>query len=61
MAPQQQAMRVDAAVEVALNLLPSNTDSATSFSLFGLLNKAQSPMGKALLKVGAARMLWVDS
>ncbi|KAI7843327.1 hypothetical protein COHA_003025 [Chlorella ohadii] len=49
-APQQQAMRVDAAVEVALNLLPSNTDSATSFSLFGLLNKAQSPMGKALLK-----------
>ncbi len=54
-------MRVDAAVEVALNLLPSNTDSATSFSLFGLLNKAQSPMGKALLKVGAARMLWVDS
>ena len=58
-APQQQAMRVDAAVEAALNLLPSNTDSATSFSLFGLLNKAQSPMGKALLKVGAAWVLWV--
>ena len=46
---------MDAAVEAALNLLPSNTDSATSFSLFGLLNKAQSPMGKALLKVGAGQ------
>lgn len=53
-APQQQAaMRVDASVEAALNLLPSNTDAATSFSLYGLLNKAQSPMGKALLKAGA--------
>ena len=53
-------MRVDASVEVALNLLPSNTDSATSFSLYGLLNKAQSPMGKALLKVGAAHWPCAD-
>jgi DNA mismatch repair ATPase MutS len=56
-APQQQAMRVDASVEAALNLLPSNTDSATSFSLYGLLNKAQSPMGKALLKAWIKRPL----
>lgn len=48
-------MRLDAAVESALNVLPSNTDAATSFSLYGLLNKAQTAMGKALLKVGAAQ------
>lgn len=53
-------MRVDASVEAALNLLPSNTDSATSFSLYGLLNKAQSPMGKALLKVGGCCLLWLQ-
>ena len=50
-----QHMQLDAAVQSALNVLPSNTDTATSFSLYGLLNKAQSPMGKALLKVGSAR------
>lgn len=47
-------MRLDAAVESALNVLPSNTDAATSFSLYGLLNKAQTSMGKALLKAGPA-------
>lgn len=47
-------MRLDAAVESALNVLPTNTDAATSFSLYGLLNKAQTAMGKALLKAGAA-------
>ncbi len=44
-------MQLDAAVESALNVLPSNTDAASSFSLYGLLNKAHTPMGKALLKV----------
>jgi hypothetical protein len=44
-------MQLDAAVESALNVLPSNTDAASSFSLYGLLNKAYTPMGKALLKV----------
>lgn len=44
-------MQLDAAVESALNVLPSNTDAASSFSLYGLLNKACTPMGKALLKV----------
>lgn len=51
---------MDAPVEAALNLLPSNTDSATSFSLYGLLNKAQSPMGKALLKVSGCCLLWLQ-
>ncbi|PSC71954.1 DNA mismatch repair MSH2 [Micractinium conductrix] len=46
----QRFMRLDASVESALNVLPSNSDAATSFSLFGLLNKAVTPMGKALLK-----------
>lgn len=46
-------MQLDAAVESALNVLPSNTDASSSFSLYGLLNKAHTPMGKALLKVGA--------
>lgn len=50
-------MRMDAAVESALNVLPSNTDAATSFSLFGLLNKAQTAMGKALLKAWLKRPL----
>lgn len=44
-------MQLDAAVETALNVLPSNTDASSSFSLYGLLNKAHTPMGKALLKV----------
>ena len=48
----QRFMRLDASVESALNVLPSNSDAATSFSLFGLLNKAVTPMGKALLKAG---------
>ncbi|KAL4431744.1 hypothetical protein ABPG77_002960 [Micractinium sp. CCAP 211/92] len=50
-------MRLDAAVESALNVLPSNTDAATSFSLYGLLNKAQTAMGKALLKAWLKRPL----
>ena len=45
-------MQLDAAVLSALNVLPSNTDASSSFSLYGLLNKAQTAMGKALLKVG---------
>lgn len=48
-------MQLDAAVESALNVLPSNSDASTSFSLYGLLNKAQTAMGKALLKVGGVR------
>ncbi len=46
-------MQLDAAVQSALNVMPSNEDASNSFSLFGLLNKAQTAMGKALLKVGA--------
>jgi DNA mismatch repair ATPase MutS len=46
-------MQLDAAVQSALNVLPSNTDASSSFSLYGLLNKAQTAMGKGLLKVGA--------
>lgn len=44
-------MQLDAAVQSALNVLPNNTDASTSFSLYGLLNKAHTAMGKSLLKV----------
>ncbi|KAI3431433.1 hypothetical protein D9Q98_004485 [Chlorella vulgaris] len=50
-------MQLDAAVETALNVLPSNTDASSSFSLYGLLNKAHTPMGKALLKAWLKRPL----
>lgn len=43
-------MRIDAAAQRALNILKSRTDAAESFSLYGLMNKAKTPMGKRLLK-----------
>lgn len=44
-------MRLDAAAVRALNVLKSKTDASDTFSLFGLLNRGKTPMGKRLLKV----------
>jgi len=44
-------MRLDAAAQRALNVLKSKTDANDNFSLYGLLNRARSAMGKRLLKV----------
>jgi DNA mismatch repair protein MSH2 len=43
-------MRLDAAAQKALNVLKSKTDVNESFSLYGLMNKCRTPMGKRLLK-----------
>ena len=43
-------MRLDAAAQRALNVLKSKTDANDNFSLYGLLNRARSAMGKRLLK-----------
>lgn len=44
-------MRLDAAAQRALNVLKSKTDANDNFSLYGLLNRARTAMGKRLLKV----------
>lgn len=46
-----RAMRLDAAAQRALNVLPQRTDANESFSLYGLLNKGRTTMGRRLLKV----------
>ncbi|KAI8110889.1 hypothetical protein M9434_004463 [Picochlorum sp. BPE23] len=43
-------MRVDAAAQKALNVLKSRTDANETFSLYGIMNKCRTPMGKRLLK-----------
>ena len=43
-------MRLDSAAVRALNVLKSKTDSSDTFSLYGLLNRGKTPMGKRLLK-----------
>jgi hypothetical protein len=43
-------MRLDSAAQRALNVLRNKTDSSDTFSLYGLLNRAKTPMGKRLLK-----------
>jgi DNA mismatch repair ATPase MutS len=45
-------MRLDAAAQRALNVLKSKLDANDNFSLFGLLNRAKTPMGKRLCRVG---------
>ena len=45
-------MRLDAAAQRALNVLKSKLDANENFSLYGLLNRAKTPMGKRLCKVG---------
>ena len=42
-------MRLDASALRALNVLPERSDGPSSFSLYGLLNKCRTPMGRRLL------------
>ena len=49
-------MRLDAAAQRALNVLKSKTDANDNFSLYGLLNRARTAMGKRLLKVRNRRL-----
>jgi DNA mismatch repair protein MSH2 len=48
-------MRLDAAALRALNVLPQRLDGASSFSLFGIMARGKTAMGKRLLKVRRAR------
>lgn len=43
-------MRLDSAAQKALHVLKSKTDANDSFSLYGLMNKCKTSMGKRLLK-----------
>ncbi|KAG2428869.1 hypothetical protein HYH02_014280 [Chlamydomonas schloesseri] len=45
-----QYMRLDATAQRALNVLPSRQDANATFSLYGLLNRCRSAMGKRRLK-----------
>lgn len=44
-------MRLDAAAIRALNVLPQRLDGAASFSLYGIMARGKTAMGKRLLKV----------
>eukprot|EP00891_Asterochloris_glomerata_P003123 jgi/Astpho2/3123/fgenesh1_pm.00051_%23_46_t len=44
-------MRLDAAAQRALNVMKTKLDANDSFSLYGLMNRARTTMGKRLLKV----------
>lgn len=44
-------MRLDAAASRALNVLPQRLDGASSFSLYGIMARGKTAMGKRLLKV----------
>jgi hypothetical protein len=45
-------MRLDAAAQRALHVFPARGDGGASFSLYGLMCKARTSMGKRRLKVG---------
>lgn len=45
-------MRLDAAASRALNVLPQRLDGSASFSLYGIMARGKTAMGKRLLKVG---------
>lgn len=44
-------MRLDAAASRALNVLPQRLDGSSSFSLYGIMGRGKTAMGKRLLKV----------
>eukprot|EP00803_Ostreobium_quekettii_P007490 evm.model.scf_227.6 EVM.evm.TU.scf_227.6 scf_227:67170-78839(-) len=46
-----QFMRLDAAAQRALNVMPNRFDENNMFSLYGLMNRAKTPMGRRKLKV----------
>ena len=45
-------MRLDAAAQRALNVMKTKFDANDNFSLYGLMGRARTSMGKRLLKVG---------
>ncbi|KAL6763329.1 DNA mismatch repair protein [Haematococcus lacustris] len=45
-----QYMRLDAAAQRALNVFPTRLDASSSFSLYGLLNRGRTAMGKRRLR-----------
>ena len=47
-------MRLDAAAQRALNVMKTKFDANDNFSLYGLMSRARTSMGKRLLK--ASRM-----
>ena len=47
-------MRLDAAAQRALNVMKTKFDANDNFSLYGLMSKARTTMGKRLLKVSAS-------
>lgn len=44
-------MRLDAAAQRALNVMKTKFDANDNFSLYGLMSRARTTMGKRLLKV----------
>ncbi|KAK9813003.1 hypothetical protein WJX72_007194 [[Myrmecia] bisecta] len=44
-------MRLDSAAQRALNVMKAKTDANDNFSLYGLMNRSRTVMGKRLLKV----------
>lgn len=44
-------MRLDAAAQRALNVMKSRSDANDAFSLYGLMNRCKTVMGRRLLKV----------
>ena len=44
-------MRLDAAAQRALNVMKTKFDANDNFSLYGLMSRARTSMGKRLLKV----------
>lgn len=54
-------MRLDAAAQRALHVFPARGDANASFSLYGLMCRARTSMGKRRLKVrgrGVLGHLW---
>ena len=49
-------MRLDAAAQRALNVMKTKFDANDNFSLYGLMSRARTTMGKRLLKVCSFRM-----
>lgn len=43
-------MRLDAAAQRALNVMKARTDANDNFSLYGLMSRSRTAMGKRLLK-----------
>ena len=53
-------MRLDAAAQRALNVMKTKFDANDNFSLYGLMSRARTSMGKRLLKVGPQVVLFLE-